>query len=55
MTRLNDKERKMWVINDEGLYMWWKSERVGITTFIKANRKQLDECILGVLNRKPNC
>ena len=24
--RLNDEEREMWVLNDEGLYQWAKSE-----------------------------
>ena len=26
--KLNDKEREMWVLNDEGLYSWAKSEGV---------------------------
>lgn len=26
----NDSERRMWVLNDEGLYMWAKSEGVRI-------------------------
>lgn len=26
--RLNDREREMWVLNDEGLYQWAKAEGV---------------------------
>ena len=28
--RLNDKERRLWVLNDEGLYQWARSEGVRI-------------------------
>lgn len=28
--RLNDKEREQWILNDEGLYRWAKSEGVKI-------------------------
>ena len=28
--RINDSERRMWVLNDEGLYRWARSERVNI-------------------------
>ena len=43
----NDEERRMWVMNDEGLYGWFTSERprVGITTFIRNNRQEIDEAI----------
>lgn len=27
---LNDGERRLWVLNDEGLYSWAKSDRVNI-------------------------
>ena len=26
----NDEERRQWVLNDEGLYLWARSERVKI-------------------------
>ena len=34
-------------MNDEGLYGWFTSERprVGITTFIRNNRQEIDEAI----------
>ena len=28
--RLNDNERRLWVLNDEGLYLWAKEEGVPI-------------------------
>lgn len=28
--RLNDEERRQWVLNDEGLYLWARSEGVNI-------------------------
>jgi len=28
--RLNDEERELWVMNDEGLYNWAKSEGVNV-------------------------
>jgi len=28
--RLNDTERRMWILNDEGLYRWARSEGVRI-------------------------
>ena len=28
--RRNDEERRSWVLNDEGLYRWARSERVAV-------------------------
>ena len=28
--RANDEERRMWILNDEGLYLWARSEGVRI-------------------------
>lgn len=28
--RLNDSERRMWILNDEGLYRWARSEGVRV-------------------------
>lgn len=28
--RLNDEERRVWILNDEGLYRWARAERVRI-------------------------
>jgi len=47
--RLNDDERKQWVMNDEGLYHWWRRSRQAITVFVRENRAELDEYIKGKL------
>lgn len=28
--QLNDEERRLWILNDEGLYLWAKSEGVRV-------------------------
>ena len=28
--RLNDEERRLWVLNDEGLYLWARREGVNV-------------------------
>jgi hypothetical protein len=45
--RHNDEERRLWVLNDEGLYSYWPSERprIGLKRWIKENRSMIDECI----------
>jgi aspartate/tyrosine/aromatic aminotransferase len=48
---MDDKERQMWVMNDEGLYRWWKSERKGISDFIKEHRQELTDIINKKLGR----
>jgi hypothetical protein len=50
---LNDNDRKQWVNNDEGLYSWWKSSRMSMREFIRANRAELTEAINKVRNRPP--
>lgn len=50
MTRLNDDERRVWVLNDEGLYRWWQSSRQSIRAFIRHNRADLDAAILPVID-----
>lgn len=47
--RIEDKERELWILNDEGLYNWWKSTRLPMTTFIRENRREIGEAILRVL------
>ena len=49
---LNDKDREQWIMNDEGLYNWFRSSRLSMRNFIRQNRKELDECIKPVLTVK---
>lgn len=43
--RINDEERRQWIMNDEGLYCWYRSSCQTLRAFIKANRKGIDACI----------
>ena len=52
--RITDSERSMWINNDWGLYRWWKSSRLPLRAFIRANRDELTESIRAAINRPPN-
>jgi peptidoglycan hydrolase-like protein with peptidoglycan-binding domain len=55
-TRLNNRERELWVKNDEGLYRMWQREqhrKGGMRAFIKRNRAEIDAVIRGVVDREP--
>lgn len=48
----NDEERRLWILNDEGLYLWWRRECRGeryLATFIRKNRAEIDAIIDGTL------
>lgn len=40
---MNNDERRLWVLNDEGLYR--ESRQKGITAFIKEHRTEIDAYI----------
>ena len=42
---MNNNERELWIMNDEGLYNWYESTRLSITQFIKDNKDEIDEVI----------
>lgn len=46
---MNDNERRLWVLNDEGLCRLWQRSRQPMAAFIRANRKALDEAINPVI------
>jgi hypothetical protein len=52
--RINDEERRLWVLNDETLYLWWRSSRATMRQFIRENREELTSYINKVLDRKPS-
>lgn len=51
---MNNGEREQWIMNDEGLYNWWKSSRVSLHLFIRENREELDRVIAAALHRGPS-
>ena len=52
----NNRERQLWIDNDEGLYMAWKSSRLNKERFIKENREEIDTVIDNILSgrRRPH-
>ena len=47
--RLNDAERRLWVENDEGLYLMWQASRMGLYRWVRENRPLIDSVIRKVL------
>ena len=50
---MNDRERELWVSNDEGLYLWWQSEGGSLRAFIRRHRQEITDAINRVLNQGP--
>ena len=50
---MNDQDREQWVMNDESLYNWWLSTRMGITVFVRKYRAELTAAINRALNVEP--
>ena len=40
-----NKERKLWVQNNEGLYNWWKSSGLSLDKFVKENKDEINAAI----------
>lgn len=51
---MNERERQLWIDNDEPLHLWWKSTRMSIRKFMRENRKEIDAYIAKLLARKPS-
>ena len=49
MILMNDEERRLWVLNDEGLYLDFKRSRLSMAKFIRENREPIDAYIKKVL------
>lgn len=43
--RLNDHERELWVMNDEGLYLRWQASKLSKRAFIQQRRAEIDAVI----------
>lgn len=39
---MNNNERELWIMNDEGLYSWWKHSGLSKREFIQRNKAELD-------------
>ena len=51
--RVTNADIDQWIDNDEGLYNWWRSSRLGKREFIRDNREQLIQYIQGQLHKSP--
>lgn len=49
-SKRNDDERRQWVDNDEGLYLWFRRSRLSMREFIRQNRQEIDSAIDSVLD-----
>lgn len=47
-----NEERRLWVMNDEGLYRWWKSTGLSMSEFIKQNKAEINAAIKRALGEK---
>jgi hypothetical protein len=50
--RIDDKERSVWVLNDEKLFLLWRKDGRAIKKFIRDNRAIIDELIDRVMTAK---
>jgi len=49
---MNNIERRLWILNDEGLFDWWRTSRLSMAEFIQQNRKEIDAAIAPVVEGK---
>ena len=46
---MNNEERELWIMNDEGLYDWWRSTGLSMREFIRKNWPEVDAAIAPVI------
>ena len=51
---MNDREREMWIRNDEGLYRWWRRSRQSMRAFVREHRARLDLIIRTARDAAPS-
>ena len=49
---MNNRERELWIDNDEGLYLWHRGSKLSKRQFIKEHRAEIDEIIDRAINPK---
>jgi hypothetical protein len=50
--KLNDDDRRQWIDNNEGLYLWHRRTGLSVRAFIRANREEIDAIIRDELGPK---
>lgn len=52
---MNDDQRRIWILNDEGLYNWYRESRLSMKQFIKENRVEIDKAVSPIVSgEKPS-
>jgi hypothetical protein len=51
---MNDDERRLWVLNNEGLYLDMVHSHQGETKYIRTHRPEIDAVINRELNKEPD-
>lgn len=53
-SKINDEERRLWVLNDEGLWLWLQaSKHTSEREFVKKHRAEIDKVINRELSKEP--
>ena len=50
--RLNDRERELWVRNDQELHLMWIAANCSMRAFLRSHRNAVDAYILASIGRK---
>lgn len=50
---MDDRERELWVLNDESLYSWHRQSRQPMREFIRENRAELTQIINRAIGNGP--
>lgn len=50
--KINDKDRRDWVLNDEGLYLDQRRSKLSMREYIRQNRELIDKVINNVVDGK---
>ncbi len=52
MRKITNEDRRLWILNDEGLYNWQIGSKLPLQKFIKENKTEIDAVINNVLSGK---
>jgi hypothetical protein len=50
---MNDREREIWIDNDEGLYRWQIASKLSKRAFVRRYRAEITAHILAVVKKPP--
>ena len=50
--KITNEDRRLWLLNDEGLYKWQIGSKLSLEKFISQNKHEIDVVINNVLSGK---